>query len=86
MAKSQEDEAERVTRVRAAVNLMREAEASARHATETASSRFVQTAEAARRAGLSKKDLQNISSRLSFARTSCGEADILVAGAVPAAL
>ena len=51
--RSQEDEAERVTRVRAAVNLMREAEASARHATETAS-RLVQTAEAARRApGLS---------------------------------
>ena len=77
MWRSQEDEAERVTRVRAAVNLMREAEASARHATETAS-RLVQTAEAARRApGLSKKDLQNISSRLSFARTSCGEADVL---------
>ena len=36
MWRSQEDEAERVTRVRAAVNLMREAEASARHATETA--------------------------------------------------
>ena len=42
--------------LRAAVNLMREAEASARHATETAS-RLVQTAEAARRAPgpLSKK-------------------------------
>jgi len=75
--RSPEDEVERVARVRSAVDLMREAQTSARHATETAA-RLVAAAEAARRApGLSKKDLLHIGSRLSFARTSCGEADVL---------